>query len=133
MRARSAVVVAALTVGVGVTGAGVAAAQSSTQAPPSGSVTITLSAEQVNRICTVRIPKIEQRADRLVARINGGAETKGSVAWLKARADKEQAAGRTTTANLLKERADRRAGRVDDLNKAKQRAEDFKGKYCGSK
>ncbi|GAA3021196.1 hypothetical protein [Actinokineospora globicatena] len=127
MRARSAVIIAAITIGTGLTGAGVAAAQ------PSTPVTITLSPEQVTAICQKRIPRIEQRVGRLVERINGGAEVKGSAAWLRARADKEQAAGRGTSATLLREKADRRAGRVDQLTKAKQRAEEFKGKYCGSK
>ncbi|WP_018686583.1 hypothetical protein [Actinokineospora enzanensis] len=127
MRARSALIVGALVTGMGVIGAGVAAAA------PSTPVTITLSPEQVGKICDQRIPKIEARVDRLVTRINGGAEVKGSSAWLKARADKERAAGREASANLLQERADRRAGRIDQLNKAKQRAEDFKTKYCGSK
>ncbi|PPK64475.1 hypothetical protein V5P93_007074 [Actinokineospora auranticolor] len=126
MFARSAAVVAAV-VGLGITGAGVAAAQ------PSTPVTITLSPEQVGKICQQRIPRIEQRVTKLTERINGGAEVRGSVAWLKARAEKERAAGRETTAQVLEERAEKRAGRVDQLNQAKQRAADFKTKYCGGK
>ncbi|SES25702.1 hypothetical protein [Actinokineospora terrae] len=127
MRAKSAAIIAAITIGVGLTGAGTAAAQ------PSTPVTITLSPEQVTNICQKRIPKIEQRTTKLLDRINGTADVKGSAAWLRARADKEQAAGRETSASLLRERAERRAGRVDQLNKVKQRAEEFKAKYCGSK
>ncbi|GLZ38343.1 hypothetical protein [Actinokineospora sp. NBRC 105648] len=127
MRVRSAALIAAVVAGTGLAGAGVAAAA------PSTPVTITLSPEQVGQICEKRIPKIEQRVTKLVERINGGPEVKGSSAWLKARADKERAAGRVNSANLLQEKAERRSGRIDQLNKAKQRAADFKSKYCGSK
>ncbi|HET9138703.1 hypothetical protein [Actinophytocola sp.] len=122
-------VMAALTLA----GATAAAAE---QPPPSsepGSVTVTLSAEQVKFLCDTRLPRMENRATKLVERINGGAEVKGSVAWLKARAQKERDAGRETTAQVLEERAERRAGRVDQLNKIKTWAADFRGKYCGAK
>jgi hypothetical protein len=109
------------------TGAGVAAAQ------PSGSVTITLSPEQVQHLCEKRLPKAERRADKLVERINGGADVRGSVAWLKERAAKERAAGRETTAKLLEERAERRAGRVDQLTKVKTRVADFRSQHCSAK
>jgi hypothetical protein len=116
---------------VSLTGAVPASAQPST--PPSGSVTITLSPEQVAFLCDKRLPRMETRVTKLIDRINGGADVKGSVAWLKDRAAKERAAGRETSAKLLEERAGRRAGRVDELNKIKGWATDFRGKYCGAK
>jgi hypothetical protein len=112
-----------------VAGATTATAQPSS--PPSGDVTVTLSAEQVAFLCDKRLPKVENRVTKLVERINGGADVKGSTAWLKARAQKERDAGRETSAQLLEERADRRAGRVDELNKIKGWVADFRGKYCG--
>jgi hypothetical protein len=112
-----------------VAGAATATAQPST--PPSGDVTITLPAEQVAFLCDKRLPKVENRVTKLVERINGGADVKGSTAWLKARAQKERDAGRETSAQLLEERADRRAGRVAELNKIKGWVADFRGKYCG--
>ena len=116
-------------------GAGSASAQptSSNPSPPSGSVTITLSPEQVSFLCDKRLPKMESRATKLIDRINGGADVKGSVAWLKARAKTEQDAGRTESAKLLEEKAQRRAGHVDELNKIKGWVADFRSKYCGAK
>jgi hypothetical protein len=121
---------AALTIGLVLAGATTAMAQPTT---PSEPVTITLSAEQVRNLCEKRLPKIEKRADRLLERINGGPEVRGSSEWLRARATKERDAGRETTAQLLEERADRRAGRVDDLTKVKQWATDFRTDHCEAK
>ena len=96
-----------------------------------GPITITLSAEQAQFLCTKRLPKVEQRTKKLIDRINGDANTRGSTKWLQARAQKEKAAGRTTTAQLLTERAQRRAGQLDKLNQINQWATDFSAKYCG--
>jgi hypothetical protein len=109
-------------------------AASAEQPPPSsqpGSVTVTLSPEQVTFLCSKRLPKVESRTSKLIERINGGADVKGSVAWLKKRAEDERAAGRQTSAQLLDERAQRRAGKVDELTKVKGWATDFRSKYCG--
>jgi uncharacterized protein (DUF885 family) len=102
-------------------------------AEPSEPVTITLSPEQVQNLCEKRLPKIEKRATNLLERIQGDASTRGSVEWLRARATKERDAGRETTAQLLEERADRRAGRVDQLNQVKTWVGDFQSQHCGSK
>jgi hypothetical protein len=111
--------------------AGAATASAQPSSPPSGDVTITLSAEQVAFLCDKRLPKLETRVTKLVERINGGADVKGSTAWLKARAQHERDAGREASAQLLEERADRRAGKIDELNKIKGWVADFRGKYCG--
>ena len=112
-------------------GAAAASAEPTTSNPaPSGSVTITLSPEQVSFLCDKRLPKIETRVTKLIDRINGGADVKGSVAWLKAKAKTEQDAGRAESAKLLEEKADRRAGRIDELNKIKGWVTDFRSKYC---
>ena len=116
---------------LGLAGAGSASAEPSSSPAP-GPVTITLSPEQVTFFCN-RVTKAEQRATKLAERINGGPDVKGSTEWLKARAKKERDAGRETSAQLLEERAERRAGRVDELNKIKGWAGDFKTKYCGAK
>jgi hypothetical protein len=100
-------------------------------APTPGPITVTLSADQAQFLCTKRLPKVEERTKKLVARINGDANTRGSTKWLQARAQKEKDAGRTTTAQLLTERASRRAGQVDKLNQINQWATDFSAKYCG--
>jgi hypothetical protein len=121
---------AALTLG-GAVSASAASAQPPSSAP-SGPVTITLSPEQVTLLCG-RLTKVDSRANKLAERINGGPDVKGSTEWLKARAKKERDAGRETSAKLLEERAARRAGRIDELNKIKAFATDFKTKYCGGK
>ena len=104
---------------------------SSSPSTAPGSVTITLSPEQVTFLCDKRLPKVENRVTKLIERINGGEDVRGSTAWLKKRAEQERAAGRDTSAQLLDERAARRAGRIDELNKIKGWAADFRAKYCG--
>lgn len=111
---------------------GVPASAQPTSNPAPGPVTITLSPEQVTFFCE-RTAKVEKRVAKLTERINGGADVKGSTAWLKARAQKEREAGHETSAKLLEERAERRAGRVEALNKAKAWATEFHSKYCGGK
>jgi hypothetical protein len=102
-------------------------------ADPSEPVTITLSPEQVANLCEKRLPKIEKRTTNLLERINGDATVRGSVEWLRARATAEREAGRETSAQVLEERADRRAGRVDQLNQIKQWVADFRAEHCGAK
>jgi uncharacterized protein (DUF885 family) len=117
-----------------VTLAGTAAASAEPSTDPStqpGSVTITLSPEQVSFLCEKRLPKVENRVTKLTERINGGADVKGSVASLKARAQQEREAGREASAQLLEEKAERRAGKIDELNKIKGWVTDFRSKYCG--
>jgi propanediol dehydratase small subunit len=124
---RNTLITAAITAGLVLTGTATAVAQ--TDEP----VTITLSPEQVQHLCDKRLPKIEKRVDRLLTRINGDAEVRGSAEWLRARAATEREAGRETSAQLLEERADRRLDRVDDLTKIKQWTTDFRTDHCGSK
>ena len=128
---RIAVVGAALTA-VTLAGSTAAGADPTPAPTPSGPVTITLSPEQVGLLCG-RLSKADTRAGKLIDRINGGPDVKGSTEWLKARAKKERDAGRETSAKVLEERAERRAGRIDALNKIKAFAADFKTKYCGGK
>jgi hypothetical protein len=112
-------------------GLALAGTASAAAAQPSTPVTITLSPEQVAHLCEKRLPKVENRVTKALERINGGPEVRGSTAWLKKRAEAEKAAGRETSAQLLEERAERRAGRVDELNKVKGWVTDFRSKYCG--
>jgi hypothetical protein len=107
--------------------AGVAAAEQ----PPSTPVTITLSPEQVAFLCDKRLPRMENRTTKLIERLNGGPEVRGSTRWLQERAKQEREAGRETSAQLLEERAERRAGRLDELNKIKQWVSEFRTQHCG--
>ncbi|HEV2778415.1 MAG TPA: hypothetical protein VGX25_03350 [Actinophytocola sp.] len=122
-------VLAALMVG----GAATASAQPSPSPPPSGSVTITLTPEQVAFLCDKRLPRISNRVTKLIERINGGADVRGSVAWLKEKARQERDAGRETSAQLLEEKAERRAGRIDELNKINGWVSEFRSAHCGAK
>jgi propanediol dehydratase small subunit len=110
----------------------VVAGTATASADPSEPVTITLSPEQVQNLCEKRLPRIEQRTTRLLDRIQGDADTRGSVEWLRAQATKERDAGRETSAQLLEERADRRAGHVDQLNQIATWATDFQSQHCES-
>jgi predicted secreted protein len=94
---------------------------------------VTLSPEESQHLCADLLPRLIDRRNKLVARINGGAGTKGSVAWLRARADSQRAKGHTQIADQLVRRADRRAGRVDDLKSIEDRLTTFKNSHCVAK
>ena len=63
-----------------------------------------------------RIAPVQERLTTHRDRILADAETPGSVAWLEARADQAEANGRTRIAEQLRERADRRAARVEVID-----------------
>ena len=118
-------VIGLLVAGIALAGAGTAYADESTPAP------VTLSSEQVKKICEQRIPRAEERVNRLTQRINGGPDVLGSTENLKKRAEEARKAGRTEQAERLETRAGWRAGHIDKLNKAKERLEKFKTEHCG--
>ncbi|GHF48247.1 hypothetical protein FHX82_001335 [Amycolatopsis bartoniae] len=94
---------------------------------------VTLSPEESQHLCADVLPKMLDHRAKLTARINGDANTKGSVAWLRARADAQRAKGHTKAADQLVVRADRRAGRLDDLKSAQDRLNAFKTAHCVAK
>jgi hypothetical protein len=91
---------------------------------------ITLSPEQATFVCTKRIPAILSRIDRVTARINADASTRGSTAWLQARHDKAQAAGHTDVADRIQKRIDARPAKLDRLADAKKRVTQFRDANC---
>ena len=91
---------------------------------------ITLSPEESQQVCGDWVPKLQKRADNLEKRINGGAEVKGSVANLKARAADQRAAGHTARADQLDQRATKRQGRIGELDAAKQKLDAFAAAHC---
>jgi len=109
---------------------GTAAAADPTPTPTPSYAPITMSAEESQRLCAEVLPKLISRREKLATRINGGAEVKGSVAWLKARAVKQRAKGHEKVAAQLDKRAERRAGRLEQLSKIKGELEAFKTKHC---
>jgi hypothetical protein len=112
-------------------------ASAQTTAPPSTSTAapvapITLSPEESQQVCGDWVPKLTDRTEKLSARINGGPEVAGSVANLKARAADQTAKGHTAAATRLTQRATKRAGRIADLNAAKQKLDAFKTAHCAA-
>jgi hypothetical protein len=83
-------------------------------------------------ICTQRIPAVLARIDKVTARVNGDASTKGSTAWLQAKADKARAAGYTALADLLTERASNRPARLDELAKLKSEVQHVQATDCAA-
>ncbi|MFF0270352.1 hypothetical protein [Kribbella sp. NPDC004536] len=107
-----------------------AASADSTPTPAPTYKQVTLSPEESQKLCADRLPKLIARRDKLAARINGGADVKGSVAWLKARAAAQQAKGHDKVAERLEKRAERRSERLTDLAAAKTKLEAFKAAHC---
>lgn len=121
-------VVSAVTLGLLLAGAGTALADDPGSTAVQGP--ITLSPEQATYVCTKRIPAILSRADRVTARINADASTRGSTAWLRARHDKAHAAGRTEEADRIQKRIDGRPAKLDRLADAEKRATAFRDANC---
>jgi hypothetical protein len=112
------------------TGTGTALADGPGTAAPQGP--ITLSPEQATEVCTKRIPAVLSRADRVATRINADAATRGSTAWLQARHDKAQAAGRTEEADRIQKRIDGHPAKLEKLADAKKRATEFRDANCAA-
>ena len=62
------------------------------------------------------LDKISRRQSKLIARLGADANTKGSIAWLKAKADAATQAGETQLAAMYTDRATRRSHLLDTLN-----------------
>lgn len=125
--------VTGMAVGIGLAGAGVgvANAQGDATATPRPAP-ITISSAQVRRLCDTRVPKLEAEVAKLVDRINGGADVRGSTQWLRARAKQAQAKGHAERAKRLDARADRRSQALGVLKNVRTRLHDFTTKHCGS-
>ncbi len=118
----------ALALGLLLTGAGTAWADDPDTTAAQGP--ITLSPEQSVAVCTTRIPGILSRVDRVTTRIGADAVTRGSTAWLQARQDRAEAAGRAEEADRLQRRIDRRPEQLDRLAEAKAKAIAFRDANC---
>jgi hypothetical protein len=109
----------------------IAPAASAQSAPtPAPVAPITLSPQESQQVCSDMLPKLEQRVNRLTTQINGGPEVKGSVQWLKAKAQDQRNKKHDKAADRLDQRAQRRAERINDLNQAKQRLDAFRSQHC---
>lgn len=98
--------------------------------PSGGTVTITVDAAALAKVCDERVPRVTERATALLARIQGDAGTEGSAAWLAARADKAAAQGHDDLARRLQFRADQRLGHVDEITTLLDELATFDANVC---
>lgn len=70
--------------------------------------------ERLDRACA-RVPDLTTRVENALERINGDAETRGSIAWLEAKAAEARENGRDQLADLIEIRIDIRTERIDVL------------------
>jgi len=99
---------AGLTAGLVLTGAPTASAATI----PDGGVLH----QRLERFCS-RVPALVERGEKVQPRLAGDAETRGSLAWLKARIDKAEGEGRQRAVQRLERRLERRtelAGRLPE-------------------
>src|SRR5436305_13554535 len=82
---------------------------------------ITLSPQESQQVCGDWVPKLQNRADNLEKRINGGPEVKGSVANLKARAADQRAKCHNDRADQLDQRETKRQSGIAELGSARQK------------
>jgi hypothetical protein len=121
---------AAVSLGLLLSGAGTATADEPGAPATQGSITLT--PEQAVQVCTRRIPATLARIDRVTERIDDDASTPGSTAWLQARLDQAQAAGRTQEADRLRLRIDGRAEKLDRLADAQAQVTAFRDANCAA-
>jgi hypothetical protein len=74
------------------------------------------TAERAKRVCG-RLPQLEARIDKVLARLSGGADQPGSVEFVKKRAERARANGHTDLATALDSRAKARADMIPVLQK----------------
>jgi hypothetical protein len=83
---------------------------------PNGGAAAGPSAERAKKVCA-RLPKLEARLDKVLARLQGGADEPGSVEFVKKRAERARANGHTDLATALDSRAKARADMIPVLQK----------------
>lgn len=114
----------------GLVGSTTVASADPTPTPTPSYKQVTLSPEESQKLCGQKLPKLIERREKLAQRISGGADVKGSVAWLKARAAKQKEKGHEKIAAQLEKRAERRAERLKQLGTMKTKLETFKAEHC---
>jgi len=110
-----------LSAGLALTGvAGAQAASADVTLPPGG-----VLEKKITAYCG-RVPDLLERIDKAQTRINGDADTKGSLAWLKAKQAKAEA-DHPRVAKRLERRIDRRTERLAKLPQLKVKLTAAKG------
>ena len=106
-----------LTGGVLVTGLTAAVVLASPAAAGDATATGRIAAlDGANPAVCRHLDKISQRESKLITRLGDDANTRGSIAWLKAKADSATQAGETQLAAMYTDRATRRSQALDTLN-----------------
>ncbi len=72
-------------------------------------------------LACARVPNLQVRTDNLLARINGDATVRGSLAWLQAQIDDADAKGRTQLVTFLQNRLEVRTAKLETLEQRKVR------------
>ena len=85
----------------------------------------------VKKVCDQRIPKLEEKAGKLLTKITGGADVAGSAANLRARAERAKTAGNAAQADWLTDKATRRDARATLVRDTQSKLTAYKQKYCG--
>jgi hypothetical protein len=62
-----------------------------------------------------RVPEITRRVEEALARINGDADTRGSLAWMEDLKERAEANGRDRSADMIGQRIAIRTERIDVL------------------
>jgi hypothetical protein len=83
---------------------------------PSAGSTAGPTGERAKKLCG-RLPQLLARIDKVLARLQGGADQPGSVEFVKKRAEKARANGHTDLATALDSRAKARADMIPVLQK----------------
>lgn len=94
-------------------------------------VTITTDLATVQAWCA-RDHKAQDRLTALQQRIQAGADTKGSVAWLHAKAGAATTAGHPDQARRLTDRADRRDARLPQIAASLTRLKNADATVCSA-
>lgn len=94
-------------------------------------VTVTTDLAAAKAACA-RLDTTREHLRQLVGRIDGDAGTAGSAAWLRERAQRAEQAGHDDQASRLTDRADRRAGWLDDLQSAIDRLDRADASVCAA-
>jgi hypothetical protein len=98
--------------------------------PSGGTVTVTVDAAALARLCDDRVPQVTRRARAVLDRIQGDAGTAGSAAWLGARADRAASEGHDDLARRLTFRSEQRLGHVDEIAGLLDRLAAFEANVC---
>jgi hypothetical protein len=109
-----ALAIGALTIGVLVGPTAAAAATAPAESPAASASAGTDLGPRLERAC-LRIPNLQIRTDRLAERLQGSADTRGSLLWLQAQIDRAEADGRDQLVTVLENRLAVRTATVDVL------------------